>query len=382
MGNVSVLSPEPVLMHNREWRWLCRQAESASRELLALEQEIVGRNDLQELLGIPVNLRRLLQGKSQEARPVVRAFRFDFHPTAKGWMLSEVNSDVPGGYGEASTLTSLYGQHSSGLVAPPDPLVIWADAVESVAMGKVVALLYAPGFMEDEQVVRSQAKELGRRGFQTYLIQSPFALKWNRGRAVLRKSPATAIDILVRFYQVEWLTQLPVWTGWKGMFHGGNDTLVLNPVVSAISESKRLPLCWPYVSERASAFRDLLPETCEPANIVGMTREDWVLKAAYSNTGDDVHLGASKTAYEWSNLLGNAVRQPRRWVAQRRFDTSELCSKGGLVKPCVGVYVINGCAAGAYVRLSRRQVTDGYALEAPLFLSDFEEDGWIANRLG
>ena len=32
----------------------------------------------------------------------IRLMRYDFHPTTNGWMVSEVNSDVPGGFAEAS----------------------------------------------------------------------------------------------------------------------------------------------------------------------------------------------------------------------------------------------------------------------------------------
>jgi hypothetical protein len=99
-----------------------------------------------------------------------------------------------------------------------------------------------------------------------------------------------------------------------------------------------------------------------------MQKEDWVLKATYSNTGDEVHLGSNMTADDWTKLLSKARREPHRWVAQRRFETLALSSATGPVKPCIGVFVIGDRAAGAYVRLSRKQVIDGYALEAPLFL--------------
>jgi glutathionylspermidine synthase len=39
-----------------------------------------------------------------------------------------------------------------------------------------------------------------------------------------------------------------------------------------------------------------------------------------------------------------------------------------LLYPCIGVFVVDGRAAGAYVRLSKRQVTDGSSKEAPLFI--------------
>ncbi len=103
-------------------------------------------------------------------------------------------------------------------------------------------------------------------------------------------------------------------------------------------------------------------------------KEDWVLKATYSNTGDEVYLGSNMSSCDWSSLLAKATRDKYHWVAQRRFETLSLESVAGPVKPCIGVFVIGGRAAGAYVRLSRTQITDAYALEAPLFLMRSKEN--------
>jgi hypothetical protein len=77
---------------------------------------------------------------------------------------------------------------------------------------------------------------------------------------------------------------------------------------------------------------------------------------------------------DWARLLRRAKRDSLGWVAQQRFETLALQSIVGPVKPCVGVFVIAGRAAGAYVRLSRNQVTNAYALEAPLFIVTQQEN--------
>lgn len=366
VGDCSVLSPEPMLIHEDEWQWLCAQAEAATQELFGLEREIAGDEKIQKLIGVPRNLRRVL--RENKAGVSVRTVRFDFHPTASGWVISEVNSDVPGGFGEASVLPSLYKDYVDWTPIPTDPLKKWGDAIEEHCCLGTAALLCAPGFLEDEQVVRILARELRDRGYNVRLIQSPFSLKWERGSARLRADSTVKINCLVRFYQVEWLSQLPSWTGWKDILKAQHRTLVVNPAISAVSESKRLGLCLHRVSARTDTFKRLLPECREPSEIIGMQKEDWALKATYSNTGDEVHLGSNMTADDWTKLLSKARRESHRWVAQRRFETLALSSATGPVKPCIGVFVIGDRAAGAYVRLSQKQVIDGYALEAPLFL--------------
>ena len=372
VGDRSALSAEPVFISEAEWKWLCTEAEAAAKELFALEREVACNENIQRLIGVPKSLRRLLQ--ENEPSGVIRTLRFDFHPTATGWVISEVNSDVPGGFGEASLLPRLYRAHADVTALPTDPLKKWGDDIQTHFYGGTAALLCAPGFLEDEQVVRTLARELRHRGFRVRFIQSPLALKWQRGVASLRVDPALKIDFLVRFYQAEWLSQLPNWTGWRNILRSQHQTLVTNPAISAVSESKRLGLCLDRVLTRTETFQRLLPECREPAEIAGEPKEDWVLKATYSNTGDEVHLGTDMTTGHWSKLLAKAQREPHRWVAQRRFETLSLSSASGEVKPCVGVFVIGGQAAGAYVRLSRTQVTDAYAQDAPIFLMRTKEE--------
>ena len=373
VGGGQVLSAQPVLLRADEWKRLCGWAEAAARELLAIEREIALNEAMQELIGVPRKLRRFLSGG--EAAEGFRTFRFDFHPTTTGWAISEVNSDVPGGFGEASVLPGLYGVSAGALPLPFDPLKRWGDAVEARIRGGTAALLCAPGFLEDQQVVRTLARELRERGFKVHLIQSPFALRWKNGCASLRGDSGVPLDLLVRFYQVEWLSELPGWMGWKKILGACGRTVVTNSAIAAITESKRLGLCAKRLTTRSETLQRLMPECREPAEISGMPKDDWVLKAAYSNTGDEVYLGSHASVDGWAQLIAKAKRNPRGWVAQRRFETTALRSTSGEVKPCVGVFVIGGQAAGAYVRLSRMQVTDGDALEAPLFLMQTEEDG-------
>src|SRR6202012_3605276 len=111
-------------------------------------------------------------------------------------------------------------------------------------------------------------------------IQSPFALKWRAGCAVFRND-RTTVDGLVRFYQGEWLSQLPSWSGWEDIVGRTGGTHVVNPTISAISESKRLRLFLHHVSTRTDTFQGLLPECREPSDIVGLPKDDWGLKATY-----------------------------------------------------------------------------------------------------
>ncbi len=245
--------------------------------------------------------------------------------------------------------------------------------MQSALEGRRVALLSAPGYLEDQQVVRVLMRELADRGFSCELIQTPAALKWFQDRVVLARDPEYAIDGVVRFYQAEWLCRLPGHTGWENLL-SGRQVLVTNPMVSVLSESKRFPLSWGRLSAPSQTWRSLMPECRDPREVADHEWEHWVLKAAYSNTGDEVvlppaHPGRSAVdSGLWERTIREARRKSHSWVAQRRFETSTLDFACGPLRPCIGVFVINGQAAGAYVRLALQQVTDCFALEAPLLL--------------
>ena len=99
-----------------------------------------------------------------------------------------------------------------------------------------------------------------------------------------------------------------------------------------------------------------------------------MLKGAYSNTGDEVFMRDGVSVARWRTLAREVGRHPDRWVAQRRFEPVPLASAMGPVFPCIGVYVIDGAAAGAYVRLATERIVDYRAMDAALLI--VEDVGW------
>jgi hypothetical protein len=371
VGDLNVLSPEPFLIAENVWKWLCKKAEQAAQEMFAFEREIACSPTLQEVIGVPRPLQKLF--RDFRTQDTLRTLRFDFHPTSTGWLLSEVNSDVPGGFGEASFLPELFEPFRGRAIAATSPLSVWASAAETVLRRGHIALLHAPGYLEDQQVVRVFGRELRTRGFIPHLIQSPESLQWSKGSAYLAQDNSVQIGSVIRFFQAEWLAKLPSRSGWEKLLRGSDSCRVSNPLESVISESKRLPLSFDLINAASHTWRELFPACRDPREISPSEREEWVLKAAYANTGDAVHSGADLPKLTWEKMLRTAQKSPRDWVLQRRFETVTLQSFRGPVRPCVGVYVIGNKAAGAYVRLSTSQITDAHAMEAPLFVLPEEE---------
>jgi glutathionylspermidine synthase len=370
VGDCSALFPQPLLLNSHTWDDLAGWSEAMAGEISAAEKELACRPDLQRAVGIPRSLRRVLKrGLHEGFTPcAARVMRFDFHLTTKGWQVSEVNSDVPGGFTEGSIFTELMAHHYPGARTAGSPLSGWTAAmVEATGGIGPVALLSAPGYMEDQQVTAVLAYCLHQRGIRVCLAHRANQLEWRSGHARI-SAESTPLKAIVRFYQAEWVCRFKR-SAWKRFFVGGR-TPVSNHGLAVLSESKRLPLVWERLDTRMVACRALFPAARDPRDEAWQHNDEWVVKAAFSNTGDHVNTRDRLPRAQWQ-LLGREVkRRPEQWVLQRRFSPVPVESGMGPVFPCIGVYVINGKAAGAYTRVAIDKVVDYRAMDAALLVED------------
>lgn len=366
VGDVSTLADFPLLMPRATWQQLAGWAEALSAEALAAEQELLGRAGLLARLGLPWRIRRALRAAATSlAEGAPRAYRYDFHFTRDGWRISECNADVPGGYAEASAFTALMAEHYPDAMPAGDPGAAWARAIARAAHGREIALLSAPGFMEDHQVIHYLAQCLRAQGLSAHCLQ-PAQIGWCGAQASAFGRPLAGI---VRFYQSEWLAKLPRRTAWWRYFQSAG-TPVLNSGACITIESKRFPLVWDSMATTLPTWRRLLPECAEPERAPWQTDDAWLLKTALCNTGDTVSIRSLLSPERWVKVSRSARFWPGDWVAQRRFEAVPLHTPLGAAFPCVGVYTIGGRAAGAYVRLAAGPVVDFAATDVPLLIEE------------
>ena len=347
VGDVATVAAFPLLLQDRHWQQLRRWTELLAAEAVAAEAELLARPDLLNRLGLARRIRRRLR----PAAAVPRLVRFDFHWTTDGWRISEANADVPGGLCEASALPLLVG----GGGTAGDPAAAWADAVAAAAVAPDVALLTAPGFMEDHQVMAHLSGRLRARGCRPHLA-GPGNLLWTgAGPSLHPAMGAGRLGAIVRFVQAEWL---PRWPRWERLL-APSPVPVVNPPAAAVVESKRFPLTWDDLRTPLPTWRALLPETVDPRAVPWRREADaWLLKTAFCNTGDTVAAAGWGEPRQWRSARRSAWLRPGGWVAQRRFTTVPVDTPAGPRVPCVGVFAVNGGAVGAYGRLSAGPVVD------------------------
>jgi glutathionylspermidine synthase len=367
VGDTNTLAQFPLVLAESAWKTLASLAEKLTAETLLAEQEICGRPDLLKELGLPRKIKAVMKDAAESTPVAARVMRFDFHPTTEGWRLSEVNSDVPGGYCESSLFTALMAEHYDGLSVSGDPGKAVADTlVKSAGEGGKVLLLTAPGYMEDHQVVAYLASLLGERGCVTQCAK-PEQIEWREGEAYL----AGKWDAVVRFHQAEWLAQLPERCDWGAFFRGGK-TPVMNPGVAVISESKRFPLLWDSLQSPMNIWRRLLPETKDVREVSWCKDDNWLVKGTFCNTGDAVFGREQQVGREWRRAKWRVGFFPQEWVAQRRFESVPLETPDGLKHVCLGVYTVNGKAAGIYARLATKPLIDFAAVDAAVLIKEDE----------
>jgi hypothetical protein len=166
----------------------------------------------------------------------------------------------------------------------------------------------------------------------------------------------------VRFFPAEWLPRLDPATGWENFFAGGH-TPACNPGYAVLTQSKRFSLVWDQMVTPLPTWRALLPPTYAPRDVDGPLDECWVLKPALGHEGKDVAVGGVTEPDEWRRVRRAALRNPGAWAAQRRFEAVPLATPEGPLNPCLGVYVIDGRAAGAYGRVAPRPLIDDRSRE-------------------
>ncbi|MCC7389985.1 MAG: glutathionylspermidine synthase family protein [Phycisphaerales bacterium] len=371
--DVEVLAPYPLVLDEPVWRAIARDAETLAAEATAAECEILTRPELLRELGLPRPIRRALKhGHASPDTP--RCIRFDFHPTTEGWRISEANTDVPGGFIEAAGLPEAMTDRFPAGRSPGDPADALARALRRrVERDALIGLVHATAYSDDRQVMLLLARRLNDLGVRTILL-GPDRISWDQGiartRAPDQPDAPTALDAIVRFFPAEWLANLSRASGWREFFSAG--TLQINPPSALITQSKRFPLVWDRLETPMPAWRRLLPETLDPRRVPRGQDHRWVLKPALGRVGDGIGLRGVSTDREWRRATRDSRRWPAHWAAQRRFESAPVSTPEGERHVCLGVFVIDGTAAGIYARLARRALIDAGSQDVGVFIGAAE----------
>lgn len=343
---------------------LFSEAELAWRELVDFERRLLTSSSLWKRLCLPRRLTALMQSGSAHQQKSVRYARFDFHPTSTGWAVSEINADVPGGLLEAGPLAHIVAREVPSEVSfIPQPARVLAAAIDAACNTHdgVIALLHATSYSDDAQVmhcVRRELEALGRRA----ALASPLHLCLVNNQPHLTTTNEQVAGVF-RFFPAEWLANLPRRGTWReAVTHA--DLVVCNPLSAALLQSKRLPLL-------ASELNHPLPvwsRLCPPCSALGarvfrrqLAEDHEVLKPAWGRVGAGVCIRGVTGDKETRGATISARLHPSQWLVQQRFTSVPVMVADIPQHVCLGVYVVNGRAAGIYGRVARQPLIDSRA---------------------
>jgi glutathionylspermidine synthase len=354
----------PLLVTRSLWETLSGWAERLSAEAEAAERELCERPLLAATAGIPWRLRRALHEHGM--RRGIRYARFDFHPTLDGDLaITEGNLDVASGWNEASAVTRIFAEHDWPAVPAGDPAAALAESLEKrLFPGASVGVMHLTRYTDDHQVARFLARAFERRGLVAVPFDPTQLRACGRQAGALVGDHVRPLDAVFRFFPAEWACRLPSPGAWLDVV-ARSRTLWLNPMATVLTQSKRFPLTWRRLRAELPTWSRLLPATHDPMFSRSHGR---VLKPALGHEGYDVTIDGVTDGRSLRNRWWKARLQPGRWAAQQKFRPRPLETPHGPRFPCLGVYVVDGRAAGMYGRLARRPLIDGNAQDAVVLI--------------
>ena len=364
-----------LVITRKEHEELKKLTEGLDVETRAAEEFLNQHLEFIKPLALPKKVSKEIKNmKNYEPQRHVRLMRYDFHPTMEDkWAVSEVNSDVPGGFAEASFMPraamELLENERLSFINFGEIMV---DAMaEQVPQNGKIMMVHCTSYSDDRQVMQFLGDRLKERGFQIlYGAADHIRFKDNTAYSILDGNEGK-LDAIFRFTPLEWLTDIKP-KRWQGYFD--TTTVSCNHPVAMYAQTKRFPLIWDTLEKQGlslNMWRELLPDTMEVKAAKG--KEGYIYKPACGRVGEKISIEEACRGDEYKKILSDVKRHPKKYLAQKKFHSRPLTGENGEnYHVCLGSYTVNGAHAGYYARISTTPRIDSNAADIPVLI---EEDG-------
>jgi glutathionylspermidine synthase len=358
VGDYCTISRRGIVFDSRSAQEIYGMAERLWAELLRVEEWLATSPRMLSRLGLPNRLVQLLKRHRIPSRSP-RIARFDFHYTHEGWKVSEVNSDVPGGYIETSFLPQYWPDIPNNCVSSGKPAEVYVLNLLPIIGTGIVGLLHAPWYSEDRQHMEFLKTLLKSHGTEAVVV-GPEQVEFKAGKAFAFDKE---LKVMIRFFPCEWL----IHCGNADEWFSPHECAISNPLFAIVSQTKRLPLLWRDLPFDVPEWKKLLPETRDVAfrdfNVFAR-----VLKPCLGRMGGDICIPGVTSNELRSKRLRRIIANRKQWISQQMFHSVNYGSEQEKSFVCLGVYVIDGKANGIYGRISYTGLTDENAADAPVFI--------------
>ena len=371
----NTIAKHALVLTKQEHKELQRLTESLDQETRNAEEFLNQHLEFTKPLALPKSVsKEIKKMKNYEPDRHIRLMRYDFHPITNGkWAISEVNSDVPGGFAESSLMPqaamALFPKEQFWHKDFGDVLV--EAIVEKVPENGRIMLVHCTCYSDDRQVMQFLGDKLRGRGYRV-IYGAADHLNFEDQRAIsILDGNEGEIDGIIRFTPLEWLTEMKP-KRWQGYFD--TTTVSCNHPVAIFAQTKRFPLVWDVLEQNGismTMWRELLPDTIEVKDEKG--KEGYIYKPACGRVGEKISIKEACRGNEYKQILSDVQKHPKKFLAQKRFDSQPLVDANGKeYHVCLGSYAVNGAHAGYYARISDLPRIDSHAADIPVLI---EGDG-------
>ena len=300
----------------------------------------------------------------------IRLMRYDFHLDINhNWVVTEVNSDVPGGFAESSLLTDLARKTIN---IPELEYTSFGEKMVKAINNKLnkigtIMMVHCTCFSDDRQVMQYMGDRLKREGYKIiYGAADHINFKEKQAYSILDNNKEK-IDLIFRFTPLEWLIQMKP-RRWDGYFN--STTISCNHPVSIYAQSKRFPFVWNDLEKAGinmDTWKNLLPETLEVKDLG--KKQGFIYKPIYGRVGERISIKEACKGDEYKKIIKDVKKHPNQYLAQKKFESLPLKGEDGTeYHVCLGSYIIEGEHAGYYARISEYPRIDSYAADIPVLI--------------
>lgn len=387
-----------LVITEEEHEELARLTEQLDVETRAAEDFLNNHPELAGPLALPKSVSKEIKNmKNYEPGKHVRLMRYDFHPTIDGtWAVSEVNSDVPGGFAESSfmpraaiqllceskdgawnggeTMCQVGDGKGSGAETPAerfgfcDFAKVMVEAIaKKIKPGGRIMMVHCTCYSDDRQVMQFLGDRLEKAGFKVlYGAADHLHFMGHQAVSILDNNEGP-VDAIFRFTPLEWLTEIKP-KRWQGYFN--TTTTSCNHPVAMYAQTKRFPLVWNILEQNGisvDTWKRLLPDTLEVKDAKG--KEGYIYKPTCGRVGEKISIEEACEGTEYKDILKEVKRRPKDFLAQKKFISQPVKGPDGEeFHVCLGSYCVDGKHAGYYARISEVPRIDSNAADIPVLI--------------
>lgn len=370
-GDNNTVAKYALVLSEKEHEELKLLTEKLIKETTEAENFLNKNLKYTKALEIPNKFRSDIKSmKNYNPDKHIRLMRFDFHPTLENkWAVSEVNSDVPGGFAEATLMNRKSLEYLSNenyyAISFGDFL---ADAIKKkVRQGGRITLAHCTSYSDDRQVMQFLGDKLSGMGYEV-IYAAADQLKFENGKAIsILNNREGEVDGIIRFSPLEWVADMKT-KNWHGYFN--TETVSCNHPIAIFAQTKRFPFVWDLLESKGidlSTWRKLLPETLEVND--KKVDDKFIYKPVYGRVGENISIKEACKDDEYKKILKDVKRHPKKYLAQKKFNSRPLTNEDGEeFHVCIGSYGVENSHAGYYARISRSPRIDSYAADIPVLI--------------